>query len=51
VFHWTAKQTYIALSTAMNACVVLTIRYRHNDDISQNSKKYRKPIDTLFEQI
>lgn len=83
MFHWTAKQTYIALSNAMNACaelqidctpmegfesdeynqklglteqglnacVVLAIGYRDNEDASQNSKKVRKPIDTIFENI
>jgi nitroreductase/dihydropteridine reductase len=83
MFHWTAKQSYIALSNAMNACaelqidctpmegfesddynqklglteqglnacVVLAIGYRDNEDASQNSKKVRKPIDTIFENI
>ena len=83
MFHWTAKQTYIALSNAMNACaelqidctpmegfenhdynqklgltekglnacVVLAIGYRDNEDASQNSKKVRKSIDTIFENI
>lgn len=83
MLHWTAKQTYIALSNAMNACaelqidctpmegfenddynqklglkeqglnacVVLAIGYRDNEDASQNSKKVRKPIDTIFENI
>tara|TARA_B100000795_G_scaffold143461_1_gene107398 strand:- start:1643 stop:2272 length:630 start_codon:yes stop_codon:yes gene_type:complete len=83
MFHWTAKQTYIALSNAMNACaelqidctpmegfelkdyneklglsqrglnacVVLAIGYRHNQDMSQYSKKVRKPIDMIFEEI
>lgn len=83
MFHWTAKQTYIALSNAMNACaelqidctpmegfesddynqklglsekglnacVVLAIGYRDNEDDSQNSKKVRKPIDAIFENI
>ena len=83
ILHWTAKQTYIALSNAMNACaelqidctpmegfeisayneklglpqrnlnacVVLAIGYRHNGDISQNSKKVRKPIDVIFEEM
>jgi nitroreductase/dihydropteridine reductase len=83
MFHWTAKQTYIALSNAMNACaelqidctpmegfenhdynqklrltekglnacVVLGIGYRDNEDASQNSKKVRKSIDTIFENI
>jgi nitroreductase/dihydropteridine reductase len=83
MFHWTAKQTYIALSNAMNACaelqidctpmegfenhdynqklgltekglnacVVLAIGYRDNEDASQNSEKVRKSIDTIFENI
>ena len=83
MFHWTAKQTYIALSNAMNACaelqidctpmegfeskdynqklgltekglnacVLLAIGYRDNEDASQNSKKVRKPINTIFEKI
>jgi len=83
MFHWTAKQIYIALSNAMNACaelqidctptegfenhdynqklgliekglnacVVLAIGYRDNEDASQNSKKVRKSIDTIFENI
>ena len=83
MFHWTAKQTYIALSNAMNACaelnidctpmegfesndynqklgltkqglnacVVLAIGYRDNEDASQNSKKVRKPIDSIFTKI
>ena len=83
MFHWTAKQTYIALSNAMNACaelkidctpmegfenhdynqklgltekglnacVVLAIGYRDNEDSSQNSKKVRKYIDKIFENI
>jgi nitroreductase/dihydropteridine reductase len=81
MFHWTAKQTYIALSNAMNACaelqidctpmegfenddynqklgltkkglnacVLLAVGYRHSEDSSQNSKKVRKSIDTIFE--
>jgi len=80
--NWTAKQTYIALSNAMNACaelqidctpiegfesgqynqklslterglnacVLLAVGYRHNEDVSQNSKKVRKSIDTIFEE-
>lgn len=83
MFHWTAKQTYIALSNAMNACaelhidctpmegfendnynqklgliekglnacVVLAIGYRDNEDASRNSKKVRKSIDTIFDKI
>jgi nitroreductase len=83
MFHWTAKQAYIALSNAMNACaelqidctpmegfepdaynqklgltekglnacVVLAIGYRDSEDASQNSKKVRKSIDTIFEDI
>lgn len=83
MFHWTAKQTYIALSNAMNtcaelqidctpmegfesdsynqklglieqglnACVVLAIGYRDYEDASQNSKKVRKPIDSIFTKI
>ena len=83
MIHWTAKQTYIALSNAMNACaelqidctpmegfelndyneklglpqlglnacVVLAIGYRNNKDMSQHSKKVRKSIDMIFEEI
>jgi nitroreductase/dihydropteridine reductase len=83
MFHWTAKQTYIALSNAMNACaelqidctpmegfenhdynqklgltekglnacVVLAIGYRDNEDASQNSEKVRKSIDAIFENV
>ena len=83
MFHWTAKQTYIALSNALNACaelqidctpmegfesddynqklgltekglnacVVLAIGYRDNEDASRNSKKVRKSIHTIFENI
>ena len=83
MFHWTAKQTYIALSNAMNACaelqidctpmegfendaynkklgltekglnacLLLAIGYRANEDVAQNSKKVRKQINTIFEKI
>ena len=83
MFHWTAKQSYIALSNALNACaelqldctpmegfeadqineklglakkglnacVLLAIGFRDNEDASQNSKKVRKSIDTIFENI
>lgn len=83
MFHWTEKQTYIALSNAMNACaelqidctpiegfesdkyneklglsekglnacVVLAIGYRDKEDATQNSKKVRKPIESLFDKI
>jgi nitroreductase len=83
MFHWTAKQTYIALSNAMNACaelnidctpmegfendaynkklglsekklnacVLLAIGFRDNEDVAQNSKKVRKSIDAIFEKI
>ncbi len=83
MFHWTAKQTYMALSNALNACaalqidctpmegfdtddynkklglkakglnacVLFAVGYRHPEDIAQNSKKVRKPIDTIFEEI
>ncbi|MEN8956715.1 MAG: nitroreductase family protein, partial [Flavobacteriales bacterium] len=83
MFHWAEKQTYIALSNAMNACaeleidctpmegfessdynqkleltekglnacVVLAVGYRDEEDITQNSKKVRKSIETLFEKI
>ena len=82
MFNWTAKQTYIALSNAMNACaelridctpmegfesddynqklglpeqglnacVILAIGYRDNEDASQNSKKVRKPLNELFQE-
>ena len=83
MLHWTAKQTYIALSNAMNACaelqidstpvegfesdrvnellhlspqglnacVLLAIGYRATEDVSQHSKKVRKPIDVIFNEI
>ncbi|SMO37801.1 Nitroreductase [Saccharicrinis carchari] len=83
MFHWTAKQTYIALSSAinacaelkidcspmegfepdaynkklglkekgLNACVLFAVGYRHDADMAQNSKKVRKPMDTIFEEI
>ncbi len=83
MFHWTAKQTYIALANAinicaqlkidatpmegfdtneinkqlslkekgLNACVLLAVGYRHDDDMAQNAKKVRKPIDAIFEEI
>lgn len=81
IFHWTAKQTFIALSNAMNACaelqidctpmegfdpsgynqklglaekglnacVLLAVGYRHDEDTTQNSKKVRKAINEIFE--
>jgi nitroreductase/dihydropteridine reductase len=33
----------------LNACVLLAVGYRHSEDSSQNSKKVRKSIDTIFE--
>lgn len=83
MFHWTAKQAYIALSNALaacaelnidstpmegfeseevnkllglnekglNACVMLAIGHRSKDDITQHSKKVRKPMDKIFEKI
>ena len=80
MYHWTAKQTYVALGNALNACaelkidstpmegfekdkvnnildlpskglnacVLLTIGYRSDEDASQHSKKVRKPMDVLF---
>lgn len=83
MFHWTAKQTYLALSNAMNACaelridctpmegfdtkayneklglteeglnacVLLAIGYRHQEDTAQHSKKVRKSLDDLFQEI
>jgi len=35
----------------LNACVLLAVGYRHNEDMSQNSKKVRKSIDTIFEEF
>ncbi|MGC6470943.1 MAG: NAD(P)H-dependent oxidoreductase [Flavobacteriales bacterium] len=83
IFHWTAKQTYIALANALtacaelkidstpmegfeadkvndllhlnsqglNACVLLTIGYRSNEDATQYSNKVRFPISDLFNEI
>lgn len=83
MFHWSAKQAYIALGNALtacaelnidstpmegfepeevnkllglndkglNACVILAIGYRSLDDQTQYSKKVRKPINTMFEEI
>ncbi|HLW29732.1 MAG TPA: NAD(P)H-dependent oxidoreductase [Brumimicrobium sp.] len=83
LFHWSAKQAYIGLATAMNACaelridttpmegfeakdvnellglqekglnasVMLAIGYRHADDAAQKSKKFRKSLDTMFQEI
>ncbi|RYM33305.1 NAD(P)H-dependent oxidoreductase [Brumimicrobium glaciale] len=83
LFHWSAKQAYIGLANAMNACaelkidcsplegfeasevnellglqerglnacVMLAVGYRHADDATQNLKKFRKSIDTMFEEI
>ncbi|KAA3649701.1 MAG: NAD(P)H-dependent oxidoreductase [Bacteroidetes bacterium] len=83
MFHWTAKQTYIALANAitacaelridctpiegfepeaynqllklnekgLNACALLAVGYRHAEDLAQNSKKVRKPMESIFELI
>jgi nitroreductase len=83
LFHWSAKQAYIGLANAMNACaelkidcsplegfeasevnellglqerglntcVMLAVGYRHAEDTAQNLKKFRKSIDTMFEEI
>ncbi|MBT8195372.1 MAG: NAD(P)H-dependent oxidoreductase [Bacteroidia bacterium] len=81
MLHWTARQTYIALGNALNACaelkidstpiegfdsagindllklsnqglnacVLLAVGYRDEEDATQHSKKVRKPIELLFE--
>ncbi len=83
MFHWTAKQTYIALSNAinacaeleidctpiegfepeeynfklelnkegLNACVLLAVGYRHNEDTAQQATKVRKGLNKIFEEI
>ncbi|NQX91618.1 MAG: NAD(P)H-dependent oxidoreductase [Flavobacteriales bacterium] len=83
VSQWTAKQTYIALGNALNACaelkvdstpmegfeaeginqllnlsekglnacVVLAVGYRAEDDASQFAKKVRKPIGEIFSEL
>lgn len=83
MFHWTAKQAYIALGNALNACatlkidstpiegfeadkvnellnlpqkglnacVLLAIGYRSEEDPAQHAKKVRKSIDDLFQEI
>lgn len=35
----------------LNACVIATIGYRHEDDQSYKYPKVRKPMDKLFEEI
>ena len=83
MFHWSAKQAYIALANALNVCaelqidstpiegfeseaindklgltkkglnasVMLAVGYRYEEDVAQNAKKVRKPIDLIFEEI
>lgn len=83
IVHWTAKQTYIALTNAiqacaelqidstpmegfavekvndllqlapqgLNACVLLAVGYRDNNDLALHSKKMRKPIDRIFYEV
>ncbi|MFC0874960.1 NAD(P)H-dependent oxidoreductase [Saccharicrinis sp. FJH2] len=35
----------------LNACVIATVGYRHNDDRSQKQAKVRKPLEALFMEI
>jgi len=83
MFHWTAKQTYMALSTALMACAelqidstpmegfdaepinkklgltangwntaaLLAVGYRHEEDKAQHSKKARRPMGMIFEEL
>ncbi|PWH81268.1 NAD(P)H-dependent oxidoreductase [Brumimicrobium oceani] len=83
LFHWSAKQAYLGLANAMNACaelkidsspiegfeigevnellglekeglsagVMLAVGYRHAEDGVQHLNKFRKSIDTLFEEL
>ena len=81
MFHWTAKQAYIALGNALmacaelkidstpmegfeadkvnellglnkenlNACVLLAIGYRSDEDVNQHATKVRRSAEELFE--
>lgn len=67
IIHWTAKQSYLALSSALIACAelkidatpmeglgasaLLAIEYRHEKDHSQYGKKVRKASSNLFSVV
>ena len=34
----------------LNACALMSVGYRHSEDATQNVKKVRKFIDTIFEE-
>ena len=67
IIHWTAKQSYLALSSALIACVelkidatpmeglgasaLLAIEYQHEKDHSQYGNKVRKASSNLFSVV
>ncbi len=51
-FEATAYNEILGLeSKGLNACVLLAIGYRHEDDTTQHAPKVRKPIDQLFKEV
>ena len=40
-----------AQEKGLNACVLLAVGYRHDEDNSQSSKKVRKAIHEIFESF